>query len=470
MTKHLIKNDFLIRCSLLVIWFLKSFHLEITIFYIFKIFDILLNFKHLDPFVFLFILRFFSVFFEFKSDGQKKLNQKFIYNNYFIILIIRLFLNHSRKNITCITIFYEESVYFLDYFYHKETNIYKITELYKKILDINQNTNEKTNLTLLNFNYNFILLTRQVSIVQTNNLNIYSNKKDFFYRGYGIKSYLDNIIINLSNYFSRFSKISEIIILKILFKLDSKLYPDKESRCLLLLYFYFLSIENNIKTFILLFLIELEKFLPLFFLKKIINIGELFKFENHIILKTSFTLYYYFSNNCYFKYYDTPKILFIKCKKTCVQKYLKKFLSLMFTKDNTNSNSNKLWQVYGFYFNSYISEIEFETFMIFFLRQSFLLFGSKFLIITIKHLVDNLKCKKIWKKIIRALYDIIFSVYNSDCLQKLLHFLQKNVKDFPTYNEFFKLLLKIKIKNVHNQIYFERVLLEIYIKLKNINF
>jgi hypothetical protein len=469
LSKLLTENNFLKRCSILVFWFFGFLYPEITILCLSKIFDVLLNFENLDLFTFLFLLKFFKLFGEVKLDKQKDLIHRMVNDSYFIILTIRLMLNHSQSDEAFIYIFLEESYYLLKYCFDRDNQIYKILKLFKKILKIEQDERKKENLSLLYFNYNFILLTKLNSSYQIDYRDLCYEEKENSYICYMMKMYLEDIVNSLLNSFNKISKITELNILKIFIKMNYKSYHLIESSYFLLLHFYFLSIQKHNKIFILLFLIELQLFLPFFFLKKSTNIFELFKFENYEILKVSFILYYYFLNNCYLKFNEIPieKILYIKCKKISVQKYSIKLIELIFKKKEINSNFFKFSYIPTFISNNYLLEVDFKSIGLFFFKKNFLSLGFKFFISIFKQLIDTLKCKSFWKKTIISFGEVISSVQNLDFLLKFLYLFQKNIENFATYNEFIKILLKLKNKNLKNRCNIELILLEVYRNLKN---
>ena len=460
------RNEFTKRCSMLVFWYLCYLNVDVSVFYIFKIYNILTIFRMLNPFIFLVFLELLSFFFE-RQEKQKYVYEKINCKHYLAIFLFRSILNHSKRENRIINTYVEESAYFFFNNCHfPAICILKIAKIYKNNLETISNIKKEShlNLGLLYFNYN--LFNHFIDHIREKNKTSLAGL--LFFSHSGIQNFFEKHIYFLLNFFTKISKNTDIIILNLFIKFFSKIVMTDENHCLLALYFYFSSIETETKKFVLLFLSDSKTLLSFLFHKKHIEIWELIKNEDYNSIKKAFIFYHFLLNNCYLQVIETAMeiIIYNKNKNICIQNYSKKILYFTSQEKNKSSSLIKFSFSPNFFSVYLLSEIDFLSFVNFHFLSSDLTFDLKIFCITIRQLFHNFKSEKIWGKISKSLYCFNFSGLNLKFISKIFYILIRRIKDSQTYNRFIKILLKLKTRNFQYQTLIERIVFEIRKSLK----
>jgi hypothetical protein len=462
------RNELTKRYSMLVFWYLCYLNVDVSVFYIFKIYNILTTFRILNPFIFLVFLELLSFFFE-RHEQKKYVYEKINCKHYLAIFLFRSILNHSKRENRIINAYFEESGYFFFNNCHfPAICILKIAKIYKNNLEIISNRTKKSNLNLGLLYFNCNVSTHFVNYVGGKNKP--SITALLFSLDEGIQNFFEKNIYFLLNFFNKISKNTDIIILNLFIKIFSKIIITNENHCLLALYFYLSSIETETKKVLLLFLSDAKTLLSFLFHKKYIDIWELFKDEDYNSIKKAFIFYHFLLNNCYLPIIETAVeiIIYNKNKNICIQKYSKKILDFISQEKIKHSSLIKFSFSPNFFSVYFLSEIDFLSFVNFHFSSNDFSFDFKNFCITIRQLFPNFKSEKIWRKITKSLYQFNFFGLNLKFILKIFYLLIRRIKDNQTYNQFIKILLKLKTRNFQYQTFIERIIFEIRKNLKKI--
>nr|UXY88370.1 hypothetical protein Cry52Nrm3_p009 [Cryptomonas curvata] len=462
------KNEFTKRCSMLVLWYLCYLNVDVSVFYIFKIYDILTTFRILNSFIFLVFLELLSFFFE-RHEQQKYVYEKINCKHYLAIFLFRPILNHSKRENKIIYAFFEESAYFFFNNCHSPViYILKIAKIYKNNLDIISNRAKKSNLNLSLLYFNCNIFTHFINYVGEKNKPSIAGL--LFSLDEGIQDFFEKNIYFLLNFFNKVSKNIDIIILNLFIKFFSKVIMTNENHCLLALYFYFSSIETETKKVLLLFLSDAKTLLSFLFHKKYIEIWELFKDEDYNSITKAFIFYHFLLNNCYLQIIETAVeiIIYNKNKNICIQNYSKKIFDFISQEKIKNSSLIKFSFSQNFFSFYLLSEIDFLSVVNFHFFFSDLSSDFKNFCIIIRQLFSNFKSEKIWRKITKSLYIFNFFGLNLKFISKIFYLLIRRIKDNQTYNQFIKILLKLKTRNFQYQTFIERIIFKIKKNFKKI--